>query len=109
MPLTSIADSLFTKTQQRVLGLLYGQSNKRFYANEIMRRVNMGRGTVRRELERLVSAGLLTVTREGNRMHYQANEKNPVFHELLALVEAIVMPAEAERAGQGVTTDRLIW
>ena len=69
MPPTSIADSLFTKTRQRVLGLLYGQPDKRFYANEIMRHANMGRGTIRRELERLVSANLLTITREGNRLH----------------------------------------
>jgi len=103
---TSIADALFTKTRQRVLGLLYGQPDIRFYTNEIVRRADMGRGTIQRELDRLVSAGLLTVTREGNRRHYQANEHNPVYHQLLALVGVIAMPAEVRRTGKGITMDK---
>lgn len=83
---TSIGDALFTKTQQRVFGLLYGKPDRSFYTNEIVRRVNMGRGTVHRELERLVSAGLLVVTRAGNQRHYRANSENPVYHELLGIV-----------------------
>jgi len=83
----SIGDALFTKTQQRVLGLLYGKPDKSFYTNEIMRWADMGRGTIRRELDRLVRAGLLTVTRLGNQNHYQANHNNPVYTELLGIVK----------------------
>jgi predicted nucleotidyltransferase len=83
---TTIGDALFTKTQQRVLGLLYGNPDKSFYTNEIVRRAAMGRGTIRRELDRLVSAGLLVVSREGNQHHYRPNPKNPVYHELLGIV-----------------------
>jgi predicted nucleotidyltransferase len=83
---TTIGDALFTKTQQRVLGLLYGKPEQSFYTNEIVRWADMGRGTVRRELERLVSAGLLVISREGNQHHYRANPDTPVFHELLAIV-----------------------
>lgn len=86
MKATSVGDALFTKTQQNVLGLLFGMPDKSFYTNEIMRLVGMGRGTVSRELERLVSAGLLTVTREGNQNHYQANANNPIFKELMSIV-----------------------
>ncbi len=43
---TTIGDALFTKTQQRVLGLLYGRPNESFYTNDIVRRADMGRGTV---------------------------------------------------------------
>jgi uncharacterized protein len=82
----SIGDALFTKTQQRVLGLLYGKPDQSFYANEIVRRADMGRGTVRRELERLVSAELVLVSRSGNQLHYQANPENPVYNELLGIV-----------------------
>ena len=84
---TSIGDALFTKTQQRVLGLLYGKPDKSFYTNEIMRWADMGRGTIRRELDRLVSAGLLSITRLGNQNHYQANQDNPVYTELLGIVK----------------------
>ncbi len=86
MLVTSIGDALFTRTQQKVLGLLFGKPDKSFYTNEIMRLVDMGRGTVSRELERLVSAGLLTVAREGNQNHYQANANSPIFKELMSIV-----------------------
>lgn len=87
MQATSIGDALFTKTQQKVLGLLFGKPDKSFYTNEIMRWVNMGRGTVSRELERLVGAELLFVTKEGNQNHYQANAKNPIYSELVSIVK----------------------
>ena len=82
----SIADALFTKTQQRVLGLLYGNPHRSFYTNEIVRSAGMGRGTVGRELDRLANAGLLRITATGNQRHYQANADNPVFTELVGLV-----------------------
>ena len=84
---TGIGDALFTKTQQRVLGLLYGQPDKSFYTNEIVRSADMGRGTVRRELERLVAAGIIVVRREGNQHHYQANPDCPIYIELLGIVK----------------------
>lgn len=86
MQATTIGDALFTKTQQRVLSLLYGKPDKSFYTNEIVRWADMGRGTIRRELERLVSAGLLLMTRVGNQHHYQANSNNPAYNELLGIV-----------------------
>ena len=82
----SIGDALFTKTQQKVLALLFGKPDKSFYTNEIMRWAAIGRGTVSRELERLVSAGLITVSKAGNQNHYQANAGNPVYHELTSIV-----------------------
>lgn len=86
MQATTIGDALFTKTQQKVLGLLYGNPAQSFYTNEIVRRANIGRGTISRELSRLVSAGLLVLTREGNQLHYKANAQNPVYQELLGIV-----------------------
>ena len=44
------------------------------------------RGTIRRELDRLVAAGLLIESRAGNQLHYRANPANPVFHELVGIV-----------------------
>ncbi|MCW8962215.1 MAG: nucleotidyltransferase domain-containing protein [Gammaproteobacteria bacterium] len=85
MTTTSVSDALFTKTQQRVLGLLYGQPGKSFYTNEIVRRADMGRGTIRRELDRLVSAGLILISHEGNQNHYQANPENPIYSELVGI------------------------
>lgn len=82
----AISDALFTRSQQRVLALLFGKPDNSFYTNEILRYANMGRGTITRELAKLVSAGLLTVTRSGNQQHYQANPDSPVYQELLGIV-----------------------
>jgi len=97
MQAMSIGDALFTKTQQKVLGLLFGKPDKSFYTNEIMRWVSMGRGTVSRELERLVAAGLLTVSKAGNQNHYQANVNNPVYSELVSIVKKTFGIADAIR------------
>lgn len=86
MQMTSIGDALFTKTQQKVLSLLFGKPDKSFYTNEIMRWVNMGRGTVSRELGRLVSAGLLIASKQGNQNYYQANASSPIYSELVGIV-----------------------
>lgn len=83
----TVGDALFTKTQQRVLGLLFSRPDRSFYTNEIMRLASVGRGTVSRELSRLADAGLLRVTREGNQLHYQANQQNTIFHELSGIVK----------------------
>ncbi len=80
-----IADALFTKTQQRVLGLLYGNPARSFYSNEIVRLSGVGIGTVHRELARLLASGLVTAGRIGNQKHYQANRAAPVFEELRGL------------------------
>lgn len=85
MSFTSIADALFTKTQQRVLGLLYGKPDKSFYTNEILRWADMGRGTVTRELEKFAGAGLVVMSKEGNQRYYQANPDTPIFDELVSI------------------------
>ena len=97
MTVISMGDALFTKTQKKVLGLLFGKPDKSFYTNEIMRWASMGRGTVGRELDKLVSVGLLTVTREGNHNYYQANENNPIYSELVSIVRKTFGVADVVR------------
>jgi len=82
----SLGDALFGKTQQRVLGLLFGNSDETFYTNEIMRFANAGIGAVQRELKRLESAGLITAEKIGNQKHYRANQQAPIFEELRGIV-----------------------
>lgn len=80
------ADALFTKTQQRVLAVLFGQSHRSFYANEIIGLAGSGSGAVQRELARLEASALVTVRRVGNQKHYQANHEAPIFEELRDIV-----------------------
>lgn len=82
----SISSALFTSTQQRVLGLLFGRVGQSFHTNEIVRLSRSGSGAVNRELKKLAAAGLLTATRRGNQTLYQANPDSPVFAELRGLI-----------------------
>jgi len=91
-----LPETLFSKTQRGVLGLLFGNPDRSFYANEIVRHADAGIGTVQRELERLTAAGLLTVTRIGNQKHYQANRGSPIFEELEAIVLKTMRPVARE-------------
>jgi predicted nucleotidyltransferase len=86
MTFVSIGNVLFTKTQQKVLSLLYGKPDQSFYFNEIVRRSDMGKGTIKRELERMNASELLLVERIGNQTHYRANKDCPIYTELLAIV-----------------------
>jgi hypothetical protein len=53
---SSLADALFSTTQQRVLSLLFGQPDRSFDAIELIRLVGAGSGAVQRELARLESS-----------------------------------------------------
>jgi predicted nucleotidyltransferase len=94
---TSLADALFTTTQQRVLALLFGQPSRSFFASELIELTGSGSGAVQRELKRLTSSGLVTVKRIGRQKHYQANPDCPVFDELCALVRKTVAMVEPIR------------
>ena len=95
---SALSDALFSKAQRRVLGLLFGHSERSFYANEIVRAARAGVGAVQRELESLAAAGLVTVSRLGNQKHYQANRDSPIFDELRSIVAKVLIPGST--AGQ---------
>ena len=83
---SGIADALFTKVQQRVLAVLFGNHARSFYANELIALACSGSGAVQRQLAQLEAAELVTVRRVGNQKHYQANASAPIFEELRSLV-----------------------
>lgn len=95
---TSLAGALFSGTQQRVLGLLFGQPDRSFYATELINLAGVGSGAVQRELARLAQSGLVTVKPVGNQKHYQANPDSPIYAELCSMVRKTVGMAEPLRA-----------
>jgi predicted nucleotidyltransferase len=98
---SGLASALFTPVQQRVLGLLFGQPDRRFQSAEIIRLADSGTGAVHRQLQRLSAAGLVEVTREGQQKYYQARADSPIFAELRGLVaktSGIVDPLRAALA-----------
>ena len=78
--------------------MLFGTPDRSFYANEVIALAQSGTGAVQRELAGLSEAGLLTVSRQGNQKHYQANATAPVFAELRGLVLKTMGLADVLRA-----------
>lgn len=96
-PPVSLSDALFSKTQRRVLALLFGNPDRSYFANEIVRLAQSGIGAVHRELATLEASGLVTATRIGNQKHYQANRASPIFEELRGIVVKTFGVAEVLR------------
>jgi len=94
---TSLADALFSTTQQRVLAYLFGQPERSFFATELIGLAGGGSGAVQRELARLEDSGLVTVKRIGTQKHFQANPKSPLFAELCGIARKTVGLAEPLR------------
>lgn len=95
---TGLADVLFTQTQQRVLGMLFGQPDSSFTVSEIIAAAGVGSGSVQRELARLGDSGLATVRKIGNQKHYQANVQAPIYAELVGIMRKTTGLAEPLRA-----------
>jgi predicted nucleotidyltransferase len=102
-----LADALFSKVQQRVLGLLFVNANRSFYTNEIVRFVDSGIGVVQRELEKLAQSGLVTIKKIGNQKHYQANPDTPIFAELRGIVLKTVGLADILRLALLPLSDKI--
>ena len=85
--MSKLGNALFTTTQQKVLGLLYLQPERSFYLKEILRLTGMGVATIKRELDRMLAAGILKMTRIGNQHHYQANTNCPIYQGLIGIVK----------------------
>lgn len=107
--MSQLADALFTTTQQRVLGLLYAQPDRSFYTKEILRLTGMGVATIKRELDRMEAAGLLTMNRIGNQHHYQANPECPIYAELLGIVKKTFGITDIIRQALSPLSEQISW
>lgn len=89
-------DALLTRTQQRVLALLFVGAAERTLG-ELVRESGGGSGAIRREVERMAAAGLLRERRVGNQRRFSADRSNPFFPDLASLA-AKAAPAPARPA-----------
>lgn len=103
----TLSDALFSKVQARVLGLLFGNPDRSFYANELFRLAGSGTGAGVRELAKLTAAGLITVNKIGNQKHYQANREAPIFEELRGIVLKTFGLADVLRQGLLPMADKI--
>lgn len=84
---SGLGSALFGKTQQRVLGMLFGQPERTFYLSELIALAGAGSGAVQREVARLVHSGLVAMSARDGRRVYKADESSPIFGELCSIVD----------------------
>jgi predicted nucleotidyltransferase len=83
----SAADLLFPNLYRRkVLALLLMSPQKWVHLRELARLTGASPGTLKKELDALLAAGLLRSQKMGNQTQFSANEAHPVFPELSALI-----------------------
>jgi hypothetical protein len=92
-------DAILTKTQQRVLALLFVDGAERTLSG-LVRLSGGGSGAIRREIERMAAAGLLHERRLGNQRRFSANPASPLYPALSALA------AESKQAASERPTKR---
>lgn len=103
----NLSDALFTTTQQRVLGCLFGQPERSFTISDLKNATGAGSGAVQREVARLAGSGLLALEPVGNQKHYRANPDCPIHDELVAIVRKTFGLAEPLREALAPLADRI--
>ncbi|MFO7675173.1 MAG: MarR family transcriptional regulator [bacterium] len=102
-----IGVTLFGRTRRAVLSLLYGHPDEEFYVRQIIRTTGIGQGTVQRELERLVAAGLICRREHGRQVYLRANRDSPVYQELRGLLVKTAGVADVLREALAPLADRI--
>ena len=89
--------SLFGKTRQALLALLYARADEEYLQESLIQLAGLGRGTVQRELEFLARADVVRRTVRGRQVYFRANPDCPVYAELRGLVVKTAGVADALR------------
>lgn len=81
-------DRLFSsETRVALLELFLSRPGDRFYLREIVRELKRDISGIKRELDNLEKAGLLTSTKVGNLRYYTVNTSFPIYPELKAIID----------------------
>jgi DNA-binding MarR family transcriptional regulator len=84
----SIFSGLITsKTRIRILMRLFLNPDQNAYLRELSEEFMVSPSQVREELQHLSRAGILASRKNGRQIHYQANQKHPLFNELHSMVK----------------------
>jgi predicted nucleotidyltransferase len=100
-------DSLFPRTRRGLLAATFGQPERWWYLSELAAHLNTTPSGLQRELQSLVSSGVLRKRRDGKRTYYQAEKELPIFDELRAIFTKTLGVADALENVLGKFGDRV--
>jgi predicted nucleotidyltransferase len=102
----TLADALFPRTKQRILGVLFSQPDRAIHLRELARIAEVNPSSIQREVRTLVDAGILTRVTRGNLQEFQANRECPVFDELSGFARKTFGIADVIRSAlEGLSID----
>ena len=81
----SLAHAIFSDPQARLFRWLFGQPERSFFLNELLRLSGLSSASLQRELKRLSESGVLQSRRMGNLRVFKANPASPLYPELVSL------------------------
>jgi|SRR5579859_2059395 len=81
-----LQDFMISRVRVRVLELFFRQPSELFYVREITRQTHEEINAVRRELDRMLTCGLLKSEERGNRLYYFLSKNYTFYPELLRMV-----------------------
>lgn len=85
----SLARAIFSDRQARLFRWLFGQPERSFFLNELLRLSGLSSASLQQELNRLTLASVVLSTRRGNLRVFQANPASPLYPELVSLTRKI--------------------
>src|SRR3989304_4342013 len=75
-----------SETRVSLLTLFFSRLDKRFYVRELARQLGRDVSGVKRELDNLERAGLLTSEKVGNLRYYNVNKASPIYAEIKGMI-----------------------
>lgn len=84
--MADLQDLMISRVRVEMLELFFLNPEEMYYVRQITRLINEEINAVRRELDRMLGAGLLKSEERGNRLYYQLNDRYLYYQELLQMV-----------------------
>ncbi len=84
--MADLQDLMISRVRVEMLELFFLNPEEMYYVRQITRLINEEINAVRRELDRMLGAGLLKSEERGNRLYYQLNNRYLYYQELLQMI-----------------------
>ncbi len=84
--MNKLEELIVSKVRVKMLELFFNNPEEMYYVRQITRLIKDEINAVRRELERLLGAGMLKSEERGNRLYYKLNDKYLYYQEFLQMI-----------------------